>query len=599
MAIQQISLEKQLATDYLTYAFSTLNRSIPDAIDGLLISQRRIIDTMFSHNMSDWHKTASVAGLVMAERHPHGDCSSSIYNLASKASNMHPLIDIYGNAGGYIIEGDKAGQLLSDDGPASPRYTKAKLSEFARAIFDIEPNLLVSEKSYTNKHTEIRQYVPALPLTLLNGQQGIGVGYACNSISFNLASVVHAIKYAMANNRSKAEEALGMPDLPCFSLIQQDDAISQLNENGRATFRLRGKYAISDIKLPLKRNAWRKQIEITELPSGSAERFLGKLANERITTISDATDYSNSAGINIVLIGKNGCSENDILQELFRYTNLTDTYSANNTFVLDGKPISMTPYDLIINWLEARRDILREKYNSLKKEAESRLHILSAIIRLMPEMQAIAQAIIACNDEIEAEAMLIANHDLDSKQAKAILSISLKQLVKLSADQLMKEQEQLLLQSKHYDELLTNRATLDLDILATCQAIKKQFASSRKTALVAELPEIKQQQEIDNKLTPRQEFLAESRLTDVLNKTLYKQYMRGKLPKPISGRTLSATADLLAKELDDLYDNKQLSHEHIKQFAIKLGLKPLDNKWAKRMLKDRERLEWHIQWSIK
>ena len=596
MPILQVSAEKQLANDYLHYAVSVVNRAIPNAIDGLLISHRRIINTMLAHNMTDWYKTASASGLVIAERHPHGSASSAIYGLASKASNMCPLLDGYGNIGGHIYDGKKAGQLLSNDGPAADRYTKTKLSEFALAIFDIEPQYLESKSSYTNKHTEILQYVPALPLALINAQQSVGVGYACNSASFNLHQIGKAIKALLTESEIKATKALGIPDFTTFGNIERNQGILDLHETGRGSLRLIGSYSIQDIKLNKRRNAWRKEVLITDLPTGSAERFLTKLKKYcdeyKITTIADANDLSDGQGIKIQLIGRHGASASDIEAELLRFTDLSTVFSANNTFVLQGLPKVMRPIEILVQWVKARKAILAKKFRSEIDCVQARMHILDGLISNMGLMQKIVQTIMLQDTEAQAQIMLETEYRLTNLQAKAILAINLKQLVRLNKDKLETEYSELKTKSAQLQKLIDDDDALNLYIIEQTSKLVNIFGQKRKTNVIQEKPVATTI--VNNKpaRTKRLEFIESASVGQVIAKSLWRY--RNKLGQPIN-----SISDTLSKELDNIYKDSKLSPKVIQQWAENSSVSlPITDSWANKMTKDRSLLERHICWSI-
>jgi DNA gyrase/topoisomerase IV subunit A len=186
------------------------------------------------------------------------------------------------------MSGANAGQILSNDLPAASRYLEARLSEFAEDVFDIDICHLNQTDSYDGQLKEITQYVPALPLALINSQTGIGTGYACNSIAFNLSSIPKAIK-ALQTGQSVAK-ALGVPDFTCFSRLIKDEALLDLHETGHASLSLIGCYDLIDFEIIGKRNKKRKAFRITELPKGSAESFTEQVAlgveQEKITDIS-------------------------------------------------------------------------------------------------------------------------------------------------------------------------------------------------------------------------------------------------------------------------------------------------------------------------
>ncbi|MGL4567479.1 MAG: DNA gyrase subunit A [Fusobacteriaceae bacterium] len=370
-------ISKIISTDYVNYAISTVNRSIPSVVDGLKVSQRRIIQSGFELGLKadkPFRKVSRWDGHVTGTLHPHGSAANAIVNMADCSENFLPLVEGHGNLGGHILVGEKAGQKLSNDNPAAPRYLEARLSQFAIDIFDIEEEYLERKPSYDGQTQEIIEYVPAVPLALINSQSGIATGYSTNTGVYGLDKILKVLENSKTN--------WGDPDFIQFCKIKSSN--KTFAETGRDSIKLEGKLEISDISLSdRKRNKNRTVLTITELATGSAETFLEQVKsgveNGKIENIAEVNDLSNSSGINVQVILKYNSDPKKSISQLKRFTNLDSTISLNNTLVYKGIPNTFSPIDILEIWRQKRIEILSYRNKLILDKTTKNLNLFLEI----------------------------------------------------------------------------------------------------------------------------------------------------------------------------------------------------------------------------
>lgn len=606
MLYQCVNVADQLAADYVTYAISTLNRAIPNAIDGLKVSQRRVIQSAKDLGLTSsgpFRKVSRLAGHVTGVYHPHGDASGSIVQLANASEFLYPLIKGHGNLGGFIIEGPRVGQKLSNDNAASARYLECKLSAFAEAVFDIEQDFLAKTPSYDGQTNEVVNYVPAIPLALINAQTGIGTGYATNTIAFDLNRIPGAIKALIKD--SNVPSALGVPDFTSYGSVVRNDQLVRLHAEGKASIKQIGKYHLEDYEVPYaKRNKDRKAICITELPSGSAESFVDRLKHlvetDKVQWVADIQDLSSGEGIFVRIVLKQNVPDvQQVVEQVLSHTSLISTYSANNTFVLGNMPKQMTPSELLKVWYDARCKALTAKFMHEQYHINQKQHVLKALIDLLPFMHQIVELIMASESSKDAVNALIDTYKLDEIQASEVLSISLRQLVKLNADKLKLEFRANAERLAELASLLTDSNKLAEYVIEQASAIVKQFAIPRRTNLSDEAePVAEASAPIINK-TAREEFLESTRLNAWLAKTIWKAHNKSRLPKGLQNMPLISAANMLEDTLaKKLFFAGSANPEELRKFNQSLGFHKLEAKELKLRSKSIDSYMKHMHWSL-
>lgn len=472
---QLVNLSKEVAYDYLTYALVTANRAIPSAIDGLKVSQRRIIQTGFDLGLNyskPFKKVARWAGETSGTLHPHGDCSESIIHLANRAAFSHPLVDGHGNLGGHTTDG----QRISDDRPAAGRYVEAKLSEFCEAVFDIPQQLLNSRPSYDGQKLEICYYVPAVPLALVNSSVGIGTGYACNTASYNLKNVSKAVKELISGQELRALKALGIPDSSSYCNVLKSEGLLSAIQDGRGSLVMQGNWEVS------KSSSKRPLITVTSLPEISAEKLCTKVAEiAEQAQIVAVRDLSNGDGIRVEIELKTKADVDTALALILTRAGLQSTFSVNNTFVTDGIPKLYTTIELLRAWLEARRNILDVLHNSQLEAINTKLVKLNLLIDVCENFKIIAN-MFSNSDDLESD--LSSKLGYTSEQIRLLMEFRLSQLRKLNKAALEDELLTLDKTAKELEALLEDNALRDDLIVSQVATIAKRFAKPIRTKLI-------------------------------------------------------------------------------------------------------------------
>lgn len=472
---QLVNLSKEVSYDYLTYALVTANRAIPSAIDGLKVSQRRIVQTGFDLGLNfnkPFKKVARWAGETSGTLHPHGDCSESIIHLANKAAFLHPLVDGHGNLGGHTTDG----QRISDDRPAAGRYVEAKLSEFCEAVFDIPQNLLNTRPSYDGQKLEICYYVPAVPLALVNSAVGIGTGYACNTASYNLKNVAKAVKELINGYELKALKALGIPDSSAYCKLLKSEGLLSAIQDGRGTITMQGNWEVtrSANKRPL--------ITISSLPDISAERLCTKAAEiAEEAQIVAVRDLSNGEGIKVEIELKAKADVDIAVALILTKAGLQSTYSINNTFVTDGIPRQYATLELLEAWLKARRSILDALHQSQLDAINAKQIKVSLLVDVCENFKTIA-SLFSNSDDLEAD--LAKKLGYTTEQIRLLMEFRLSQLRKLNKAALEAELAELANSAKTLEALLRSPVLRDDLIVSQVADIAKRFAKPVRTKLI-------------------------------------------------------------------------------------------------------------------
>ncbi|WP_406698192.1 DNA gyrase subunit A [Singulisphaera sp. Ch08] len=496
-----LNIEEELKESYLNYAMSVIiSRALPDVRDGLKPSQRRILMAMLDLGLSPGGSTSKCAGIVgetMKRYHPHGD--NSIYpTLARMAQwwNMrHLLISGQGNFGS--IHGLP---------PAAMRYTEAKLSPVAAEMLeDIKYDTVDFQPSYDEKHQEPRVLPGKFPNLLVNGSGGIAVGMATSIPPHNLGEVCDAVVAWIDNPLIELDELLEIipaPDFPTGATICGRHTVREAYRTGRGKVILRAKYTIEEQK------DGRSQIIFTEIPYQlTKEPLLKKLAElvhtDRVTGVTDIQDESGrKEPVRIVVKVKKGEDPNVVLNQLFQYSPLQDSFSVIMLALVDGRPRTLPLKEFLRLFVEHRVNVIRRRTQFQLRQARARAHILEGLLVALAYIDEIIRVIRSSANPVEARARLMglevsaeilrrALDDPDAKaatsltrmQADAILAMRLQQLTGLEADKLGGEYKGLKRDIAEYERILGDeQVILDL-IRADMRELKSKYANPRRSVI--------------------------------------------------------------------------------------------------------------------
>lgn len=475
-----VDLKSQIQEDYLAYSMSViLGRAIPRLTDGCKPISRRILTAMKMLNLKPdgrYMKSARVEGEVMGKYSPHGSSYSSIVTLAAPWTNLAPTVDGHGNWGS------------STDAPASSRYTECKLSSFAWDCLLDDSDTWDTMPNYDGSLQEPIELNAKVPYVLLNGQEGIGVGYACKIPSHSLRSILEATKLvckdamtekAHAENLRKAREIL-LPDFPTGTQIVRDEQLEQYSKTGAGGIRCMAKVEVS-VQKRAGKSKDRPCLTFTNLPPGTnpekiGEQVKNELEKGRIEGVAEINDLSDLSGDCVQIIAKPGVNTDTLRDQLYAYTDLDLKFSAK-VLVIDGmKPVELSPVQIVKKWTYWRLDRLQIKFQRELDIKTDRLHIVQGLLKAIDKMDLIIKKIRAAKDKAEAKkALMSAPLKFTDKQAEAILEMRLRQLTNLDQNDLIVE-----------DNFLQARIT-ELEQLASDEL---SGIEARKAYMVGELTEL-------------------------------------------------------------------------------------------------------------
>ncbi|WP_028048579.1 DNA topoisomerase (ATP-hydrolyzing) subunit A [Cellulomonas sp. URHD0024] len=480
--IVDIDVATEMEGSFLEYAYSVIySRALPDARDGLKPVQRRILFQMSEMGLRPdrpYVKSARVVGDVMGRLHPHGDTAiyDAMVRLAQPFSLRLPLIDGHGNFGSL------------DDGPAAPRYTEARMAPAALAMTTgLDEDVVDFVPNYDNKLTQPEVLPAAIPNLLVNGAAGIAVGMATNMAPHNLVEVVAAARHLVLHPDATLEDLLRFvpgPDLPSGGKIVGLDGVRDAYRTGRGAFRTRATARIENV------TPKRKGIVITELPYGvGPEKVIEKVKEgvqtKKLTGISDAIDLTDRThGLRLVIEIKTGFVPEAVLEQLYRFTPLEDSFSINNVALVDGQPKTLGLRELLVVWVEHRLVVVRRRSEFRLAKRLERLHLVEGLLVAIVDIDEVIQVIRTSDDADTARARLRSVFDLSEPQAEYILELRLRRLTRFSRIELEKEQEQLAAEIAELREILADDARLRALVSEEMADVAATYGTPRRTILL-------------------------------------------------------------------------------------------------------------------
>ncbi|MDM7831385.1 DNA gyrase/topoisomerase IV subunit A [Cellulomonas edaphi] len=480
--IVDIDVATEMEGSFLEYAYSVIySRALPDARDGLKPVQRRILFQMSDMGLRPdrpYVKSARVVGDVMGKLHPHGDTAiyDAMVRLAQPFSLRLPLIDGHGNFGSL------------DDGPAAPRYTEARMAPAAMAMTTgLDEDVVDFVPNYDNKLTQPDVLPAAIPNLLVNGAAGIAVGMATNMAPHNLVEVIAAARHLVQNPGATLEELMRFvpgPDLPGGGKIVGLDGVRDAYRTGRGAFRTRATARIENV------TPKRKGIVITELPYGvGPEKVIEKIKegvqSKKLSGISDAMDLTDRQhGLRLVVEVKTGFNPDAVLEQLYRYTPLEDSFSINNVALVEGQPRTLGLRELLVVWVDHRLVVVRRRSEHRLAKRLERLHLVEGLLVAIVDIDEVIQVIRASDDAETARARLRSVFDLSEAQAEYILELRLRRLTKFSRIELEREQEQLTTEIAELREILGDDARLRSLVADEMAEVAATYGTPRRTILL-------------------------------------------------------------------------------------------------------------------
>ena len=480
--IVPIKLVDEMKTSYINYAMSVIvERALPDVRDGLKPVQRRIIYTMGEMGLRHdrpHRKSAGIVGEVMGKFHPHGD--SAIYDamvrMAQDFSYRYPLVDGHGNFGS--VDGDP---------PAAMRYTEARLSRLATEMLrDIDKNTVNFIPNYDETVDQPAVLPSRIPNLIVNGASGIAVGMATNIPPHNLGEVIDGIIMLIDNPDVTIKDLARVikgPDFPTGGLILGRDGIKDAYETGRGRIIVRGKSQIEQL------NSGKQQIIITELPYNvNKAKLIEKIADlvrdKKIDGITDLRDESDRSGMRIVIELRRDANARVILNQLYKHTQLQDTFGVIMLALVDDEPKVLNLKEVLHYYLEHQKEVIIRRCKFELKKAENDAHIREGLLTALDHIDEIISIIRKSANDQAAKETLMSKFELTERQAVAILDMQLRRLTGLEREKIETEYAQLIQTIQRLRTILGDINLIYNIIKEELLELKERFSDPRRTKIV-------------------------------------------------------------------------------------------------------------------
>ncbi|MEO6094927.1 MAG: DNA gyrase subunit A [Fibrobacteria bacterium] len=473
-------IEEEMKTSYLKYSMSVIvARALPDVRDGLKPVHRRILYGMENLSLAPerpYKKSATIVGEVMGKYHPHGDSAiyESIVRMAQDFSMRYPLVDGQGNFGS--IDGDP---------PAAMRYTEARMKRFAEMMLqDLEKDTVNFTPNYDSSLTEPTVLPSAFPNLLVNGSTGIAVGMATNMAPHNLREIINAC-FAMIHNPEITIEELithvSGPDFPTGATIYGRNGIRAAYLTGRGKLLVRSKTHVEVVNN-------RNRIVVTEIPyqvnkTNLLEKMASLVRDKIIEGISDLRDESDKDGMSIIIELKKDAFPDIILNQLYKHTQLQETFSIHNLALVQNRPRTLNLREIIFYFLEHRHEVVERRTQFELNKAEERAHILEGLRIALDHIDEIIKLIRASDDAHAAKASLMSQFGLSDRQADAILEMRLQRLTGLERDKIEAEYRELTLTIADLRDILANKPRRMAIIENELKEIEEKYGDERRTMI--------------------------------------------------------------------------------------------------------------------
>ena len=486
--VQPVALQDEMESSFLDYAMSVImSRALPDVRDGLKPVHRRIIWDMDEQGFRPdrpFVKSARVSGDTMAKYHPHGDGAiyDALVRMAQPFSLRHPLIDFHGNYGS------------PDFGPAASRYTECRLHPLAMQLLaDIDENTVDMVPTYDGSREQPVVLPARFPNLLVNGSQGIAVGMATNIPPHNLTEVIDATIHLIDNPTATPDDLMAFvkgPDFPTGGSILGRAGIMDAYRTGRGSIKMRATAAIQETK----RGGW--EILVTELPyqtscSAIAGRIQELVDAGELEGISDVNDGSSGGKTSLVISLKRDGNPNVVLNNLFKLTQLQTSFGVNMVALVDGVPRTLNLADALNGYVRHQVEVITRRSEFRLDRARRRAHLVEGRIKALDVIDAVIALIRASDDPAGAKAGLMAEpFEFSELQAIDILEMQLRQLTRLSRIDLEKELADLRERMIELQRILDDPAVLRGVIKSEMTAIRDEFGSPRKCAVILDTGEM-------------------------------------------------------------------------------------------------------------
>ena len=484
--IHEVDLKETMETSYIDYAMSVIaSRALPDVRDGLKPVQRRVLYSMIELNNGPdkpHRKCARIVGDTMGKYHPHGDSSiyGALVNMAQEWSTRYPLVDGHGNFGS-----------VDGDGAAAMRYTEARLSKISMEMLaDINKDTVDFVPNFDETEKEPSVLPSRYPNLLANGTSGIAVGMATNIPPHNLREIIGAV-VKIIDNRIEEDRETGIdevldivkgPDFPTGAEILGTAGINEAYRTGRGKIRVR---SVSNIEaMPNGKN----RIVVTEIPyMVNKARLIEKIAelvkDKRIDGITHIADESSREGMRINIELRKDVNPNVILNQLYKHTQLQDTFGVIMLALVDNEPRVLNLLEMLQYYLAHQEDVVTRRTKYELNKAEERAHILKGLLIALDNIDRVIQIIRGSQTVQIAKASLIEEFALDDVQAQAIVDMRLRTLTGLERDKIEKEYEDLMARIDYLKGILADEKKLLGVIREEIMLISDKYGDDRRTKI--------------------------------------------------------------------------------------------------------------------
>ncbi len=483
-----VNLGHEMKTSYIDYAMSVIvARALPDVRDGLKPVHRRILYAMQEAGMGStkpYKKSARIVGEVLGKYHPHGDSSvyDAIVRMAQDFSMRHMLADGHGNFGS--VDGDPA---------AAMRYTEVRMSKIAELMLqDIDKETVDFVPNYDESLKEPAVLPAKFPQLLVNGTSGIAVGMATNIPPHNMCEVIDGTLMLIDNPEATVEDLMTVikgPDFPTAGMVLGSEGIRKAYTTGRGIIKLRANCHIETL------SNGKNRIIVTELPyQVNKARLVEKIADlvrdRQIEGITALNDESDRTGMRIVVDLRRDANANVILNQLYKHTQLQDSFGVIMLALVDGKPKVLNLKQVLHYYIAHQEDVItrRTKYELAK--AEARAHILEGLTIALDHLDAVIAAIRESRTADIARNTLMTSFKLSEKQAQAILDLRLQRLTGLEREKIEEEYQEVLKAIEAYKEILADEKKILGIVKKELTEVKNKYGDARRTRLTIDTSEI-------------------------------------------------------------------------------------------------------------
>ncbi len=485
--IVNVDIEKRMKEAFIDYAMSVIvSRALPDVRDGLKPVHRRILYSMYEEHLTvdkPFFKSATTVGNVIGRYHPHGDASvyDAMVRLAQDFSMRYPLIDGHGNFGS--VDGDP---------PAAYRYTEARMSKIANVLLEnIDKDTVDFAPNFDEKRVEPMVLPTRVPTLLINGSSGIAVGMATNIPPHNLSEVIDGVIAQIDDPEITIEELMQYikgPDFPTRATIMGRSGIRSAYETGKGKIIIRAKTEIEEHK------DGTSSIIVTELPYQVNKKMLVEsiadlVKEKRIEGLSDIDDHSSDrVGIRLEIFLKRDANPAVVLNQLYKYTRLQDSFSVNMLAICDGRPKTLNLKEVLASFITFQEEIVTRRTKYDLEKAKARMHILEGLKIALDNIDEIINVI--RNSYDDAKERLMERFGFSDVQAQSVLDMRLAQLQKLNGEKIDDEYNELCERCEEYNKLLSDRDALMEQIKDELLIIRDKYGDERSTDIEANFDEI-------------------------------------------------------------------------------------------------------------